>query len=622
MFSTRQCLFAGRISVMWLALATAGVHAVEELYSPFVEASASKRVLFGDTHLHSSWSTDAGLGGATLGPEQAYKAAKGDVVVSHTGIPFRLETPLDFVVVADHAENLGLADFIRRSDPVLLANPQGKKWHDMVKAGDGYTAFIEWLRADNNDLINDEAMSRKAWDFITDTADRYYQPGVFSTIIGFEWTSHPGGNNMHRVVVFRDDSDKARQVLPYSQYDSIDPEDLWRYLGDYERSTGGRVLAIPHNGNLSNGYMFATETLSDARPFDVEYARTRAYFEPIVEVTQMKGTSETHPFLSPDDEFADHEIMDVSNLSGKAPKTNDMLVAEYARSALLTGLQEKLRLGVNPFKFGMIGATDAHTGLPSAREDNNFGKAHIVEPSPTRLSQPLIKASNPELSLLVKDLGASGLAGVWAEENTREAIWDALERREVFATTGPRISVRLFGGWGFSEEDLQHPLWHHIGEREGVPMGSDLPQQPSASVTPSFMVVASRDAAGANLDRIQIIKGWIDELGQRHERIFDVAVSGDRVIGPDGRCHSPVGSTVDLSVPTFSNSIGEAQLSAVWHDPEFDPTLNAFYYARVIEIPKPRWSAYDVARLGAALPENTAVTVQDRAYTSPIWYNP
>lgn len=606
------------LSVFAIALlAVNAARAEGSNYSPFVDKKRPTNVYFGDTHLHSSRSTDAGLGGARVGPEQAFRAARGELVTSHTGLKFQLQRPLDFLVLADHAENQGLADFIRTSDPVVLNNPKGKQWHDMVKAGDGYNAFIEWLRADNNDLINDPVMQKTAWQQQTDIAERFNQPGVFTALHGFEWTSHPGGNNLHRVVIFRDAKDKTQQVVPYSQYDSINPEDLWDYMEGYERKTGGQVLAIPHNSNLSNGMMFDVETLA-GKPFDRAYVQRRARFEPLVEITQMKGTSEAHPFLSPDDPFADFEIMDISNLSGKAPKTNDMLAKEYVREALKTGLKLQHTLGVNPYQFGVIGSTDSHTGLPSAREDNNFGKAHIVEPDKTRVNRPLIEAPIPELSMMVKDLGATGLAAVWAEENTRDAIFDAMLRKETYATTGSRMKVRVFAGWGFSEDDLNRPDWVDFAYQNGVPMGGQLESSVQSSA-PRFLVMAQRDPDGANLDRIQIVKGWLDADGNTHERIYDVAVSGGRVINAEGVCVTPVGSTVDLSVPNYSNAIGSATLQAFWSDPHFQVSEAAFYYVRVIEIPIPRWTAYDKVRLGAEVPEGTAMVVQDRAYTSPIW---
>ena len=577
--------------------------------------------LFGDTHLHSSWSTDAGMGGASLGPEVAYRASRGDRVTSHTGLSFQLDRPLDFVVLADHAENLGLADFLRRSDPLVLNNATGKRWHDWLKAGNGTLAFQEWLMNDNVDMIKEPAMALDAWTKSTSLADEFYDPGTFTTLHGFEWTSHPGGNNIHRVVVFRDDKVRTQQILPFSQFDSTDPEDLWQFLADYEKDTGGRVLAIPHNSNLSNGLMFATRRMGDKGPMTQAYAKQRSHFEPLVEITQIKGTSEAHPLLSPDDQFADYELLDIANISGKAAKEEWMLSGEYVRSAMKNGLAIEQSIGTNPFQFGVLGSTDAHTSLPSPREDNFFGKAHIAEPGKDRVNGVLIQGAIPELSMHIRDLGASGLAAVWANENTRESVWDAMARREVYATTGSRMTVRLFAGWSFSEADLNSPDRAAIGYQKGVPMGGVL----SASATKqplTIMVSAARDPLGANLDRIQIVKGWVDKTGATHERIFDVAVSDDRTISEAGRANVAVGSTVDLTTATYENTIGDALLSALWTDPDFDASQASFYYARVIEIPTPRWNAYDRVRYGAKSEVPVTEVVQDRAYTSAVWYRP
>lgn len=585
-------------------------------YTPSELPNGMDRPYFGDTHMHSSWSSDAGMAGATLGPEVAYRVARGEEVTSHLGWKLKLVRPLDFIVLADHAENLGLSDFIERSDPLLLANEQGKKWHDMVKAGDGYEAFMEWLRADNNDLINEPAMLEAVWSKVVANADKYYEPGVFTTFHGFEWTSHPGGNNLHRVVIFRDGQDRTIQTLPYSQYNSVDPEDLWDYMSSYEDKTGGQVLAIPHNGNLSNGLMFDVETYSGG-PLTEEYAKQRIKFEPLAEVTQQKGDAEAHPFLSPDDAFADFETLDRGNLNGKVAKTTDMLSKEYAREALKTGLELEKSLGTNPYKFGMIGSTDNHTALPTSREENNFSKASFVEPSAQRWKHYLVKGDNLELSILEKDVGASGLAAVWAKENTREAIWDAMARKEVYATSGTRLIVRVFGGWDFDESDLGDDLVNK-GYDKGVPMGGDLVN--GLGKTPSFIIRAAKDPDGANLDRVQVIKGWLDADGNKQEKVYDVAVSDGREI-VDGKCDTPVGSTVDLTVPTYSNTIGAAQMEVYWSDPDFDASESAFYYVRVIEIPTPRWTAYDAAFFELQM-DDSKMTVQDRAYTSPIWYTP
>ncbi len=589
-------------------------------YSPHLGDDYPQNVYFGDTHLHSSWSTDAGMVGASLDPDDAYRVARGEEVTSHDGWKVKLVRPLDFIVLSDHAENLGLADFIRRSDPIILANPVGKRWHDLNKAGKGYDAFLEWLRSDQKDLINDPRMTEAVWSKVVANAEKYYQPGVFTTFTSFEWTSMPDGNNLHRVVIFRDKEDKTNQTLPYSMYDSVDPEGLWTYLENYEKKTGGQVLAIAHNGNLSNGLMFDTKTYT-GKPLTKQYAKTRVQYEPLYEVTQMKGDGESHPVMSPDDEFADFENLDAGNISGKVAKTNAMLPKEYGRSALKEGLRLEQQLGVNPFKFGLIGSTDAHTGLPTAREDNNFNKGHIAEPSADRAKHVLIQGAKPELSVMVKDISASGLAAVWATENTREAIWDAMARKEVYATTGNRLEVRVFGGWDFQKADLHHSSFVRNGYSKGVPMGGDLTNGPKGKA-PSFLIHSLRDVDGPNLDRVQIIKGWLDSDGNTHERIYDVAVSDGRHIDKDGRARKSVGTTVNIVEASYTNTIGSPTLVAHWVDPDFDAKQKAFYYVRVIEIPTPRWTAYDARFFDVAMSADVKMTVQDRAYTSPIWYTP
>jgi hypothetical protein len=472
------------------------------------------------------------------------------------------------------------------------------------------------------DPIKSEDMTRSAWDEIVAAAERHNKPGAFTAIIGFEWTSAPGGNNLHRNVLFRDGGDVAKRVLPMSLYDSEDPEDLWKWMQTVEDKTGGRVLAIPHNGNLSNGLMFADVTLKTKKPLDADYAERRAKWERLVEVTQPKGTGEAHPFLSPDDEFADFELIDKGNLSGSQAKTKDMLKYEYAREALKRGLAFEQKLGVNPFKFGMIGSTDAHGGLASTEEENWWGKANIVEPSPERYKDVLIKSLVDEkLNINAIDLGASGLAAVWARANTREEIWDAIKRREVYGTTGGRMLVRVFAGWDFKPDEVQLPDFAAQGYARGVPMGGDLSAAP-AGAKPKFLIRALRDVDGANLDRIQVIKGWVDADGETHEKIYDVACSDGRKITGDGKCEKPVGSTVDVANASYTNTIGDALMVAYWEDLAFDSKQRAFYYVRVIEIPKPRWTAYDAKFFNIKMPEGTKMTVQDRAYTSPIWYTP
>ncbi len=597
---------------------------VETHYSPYVGRYFPQRVLWGDTHLHTSYSVDAGfVGNRNVGPDEAYRFAKGEAITTTTRQTAQLKRPLDFLVVTDHAENLGLMPMIIRSDPALLAHPVGKKWHDMVNDGRGMEVMTEWGLANSSgeNPIENEDILRSGWNEIVDAAERHNQPGSFSAIIGFEWSAIPGGNNLHRNILFRDGADVARQVLPFSAYDSIDPEDLWKWMAMVEEKTSGQVLAIPHNGNVSNGLMFDDVTLTTKRALDADYARTRSEWEPVVEVTQPKGTGEAHPFLSPEDEFADFELLDAGNLGGTADKEPDMLRREYAREALKRGLSFGQALGVNPFKFGMIGSTDSHIGLSSTEEENWFGKTSKLEPAPERWEDQALPSIDPELAIMGYQIAASGLAAVWARDNTRAAIWDAFKRREVYATTGGRMLVRVFAGWDFEEDELHLPDFDEVGYERGVPMGGDLSAAP-AGTAPRFLIRALRDPDGANLDRIQIIKGWLDPAGTTHERIFDVAVSDGREINAEGRCEAPVGSTVDVAAASYTNTIGDPLLGAYWEDPTFDPNQGAFYYVRVIEIPKPRWTAYDAKFFGIEMPDDVAMTVQDRAYTSPIWYTP
>ena len=595
--------------------------APEVSYSPYVDDHFPQDAYFGDTHLHTSWSADAGLAGATLGPEAAYRVARGEEIESQTGQRFKLIRPLDFVVVADHAENIGIADYLMRGDPLALGTEAGRRWYEYFQAGTGIDAAYEWSAANakGEDPIDNPEIDSRVWDQVIDNAERFYEPGVFTTFIGYEWTSGPGSNNLHRNIIFRDNADRTRRVVPFSALDSDNPENLWEYLSAYEETTGGRVLAIPHNGNLSNGMMFMLETF-DGEPFDAAYAETRQRFERVVEVTQPKGTGEAHPLLSPDDAFADFEIMDSSNLTGTVPKEPGMLKTEYAREALKLGLAEEARLGTNPFKFGMIGSTDSHNAIPSTREENWFGKIYFVEPSEHRKDGIFIESAvDPKYSIYDIDLGASGLAAAWATENTREAIWDAFARREVFATTGTRLRVRVFAGWDFEGPEVQRPDFAAQGYARGVPMGGDLRPGPEGAA-PKFMVRALRDPDGANLDRVQIIKGWLDAEGNTQEKIWDIACGGREVVGE--ACESEVGSTVDIPDASYTNDIGQAVLGAYWEDPEFDPAQKAFYYIRVIEIPTPRWTAYDAKYFGIEMPEGAPMTVQDRAYSSPIWYTP
>lgn len=605
-------------------------------YSPYIgdfEADplpeGYDRPLWGDTHLHTSYSTDAGMVGNVLGPEEAYRLAKGEEITASTGYKVKLIRPLDFLVVSDHAINLGLAPMIAESNPELLKNPWGKEVHDLVKAGRGRDAFQKWISealSTNNDPINNPEMTRTIWHREVDFADQYNDPGNFTAMIGYEWTSNGPSDtpsNLHRVVIFKDGADKTKQVVPFSTYDSYDPEDLWDYMANYEENTGGNVLAIAHNGNLSNGLMFPGEVRLNGEPLDKDYVETRAKYEPLYEVTQMKGDGESHPFLSPNDEFSDYFNWDKADIAGFAAKENWMLEYEYGRSALKLGLKLEDQLGTNPYKFGMIGSTDAHTSVPGTREENFWGKASLLEPSNIRTEEVLIQSltGDDNLSSYAYETIGSGLAAVWSKENTREGIFDAMTRKETYATTGTRIILRMFAGWDYSEEDLASPGMVDIGYNKGVPMGGDL-YAAAEGQAPTFMIRAAKDVDGANLDRVQIIKGWLDADGNLQERVYDLAVSDGRSIGENGRCETPVGNTVDVANASYSNSIGQQEFKVLWTDPEFDPSLRAFYYTRVLEIPTPTWIAYDVKRFGIEVEDHFQMIGQERAYSSPIWYNP
>jgi hypothetical protein len=582
-------------------------------------------VFFGDTHFHTEVSFDAGLVGTTLDIHDAFRFARGEKVISNTGQPVQLIRPLDFLAITEHAEFNGLATGLRESNPLLLADPWGREIYDLFNSGEegrmkAFANIIEWGSIKLQNPFSGDELSRSIWVDSVKIAEQYYEPGRFTSLMGFEWTSSPGGNNLHRVVLFEDGADKTSQTMPFSLFDGGEPQDLWAYMAVYEEKTGGRVFAVPHNGNLSNGRMFTDKTDS-GEPMDQAYAEARARWEPLHEMTQIKGDEETHPLLSPDDEFADFERWDVSNISGSAAKEDWMLQYEHARSALKLGLELEQKLGVNPYKFGMIGAIDAHTALPTSREENYFGKYAHTEPSPDRHNRDVIPAEDPALRILTSQESASGLMAVWARENTREELFSAMKRKEVYGTTGTRIRVRVFGGWDFVAEDITTGDFAAKGYRHGVPMGGDLFQAP-AGKEPSFLIRALRDPDGANLDRVQIIKGWLDAKGETHERIYDVAVSDGRAVGADGRCKEPVGNTVDIPTATFTNTIGDPLLAAHWTDPDFNPKEPAFYYVRVLEIPTPRWTTYDAAFFGIPLPDTVPATIQDRAYTSPIWYAP
>jgi hypothetical protein len=558
-----------------------------------------------------------------IGQEDAFRFAKGEEITTTHGLRAKLSRPLDFLVIADHAEMYGLMPQLLSGDQEILSTEIGKKWYDALTSGDDAKVFdtameiVASLSTDEPPIKSDKAV-RDAWHAYTALADKYNDPGRFTALIGYEWTSL-GGNNMHRNVIFRGDSSVANRTVPFSQFDSKNAEDLWKHLAAFEKETGASVLAIPHNGNLSNGRMFTVETFA-GKPLTKELAALRAQYEPLIEATQIKGDGEAHPMLSPNDEFADYETWDKSNLDGTEAKTPDMLQWEYAREALKTGLRLEKELGVNPYKFGMIGSTDSHTSFAAVEEENFFGKHSGVEPEPHRWEHIVIRAPDPKFTVKGWQQAASGYAGVWANENTREALFDAMKRKETYATTGPRMTVRFFGGWDFTDADTQTRLPANAGYAKGVPMGGDLSKAPSGK-SPSFLVAALKDPYSGNLDRIQIVKGWLDKDGKTQEKVYDVVWGGDRERRADGKL-PPVGNTVDVESATWSNTIGAPELIAAWTDPDFDPDQSAFYYARVIEIPTPRWTAYEAKRFDVEMSDDVPMTTQERAYTSPIWYAP
>jgi Protein of unknown function (DUF3604) len=608
----------------------AGAFPSQKHFSPYAGRNFPTNVYWGDTHLHTGMSMDAGAFGCRLGPEDAYRFALGEELTASSGQPVKLGRPLDFLVVADHSYNMGFFPRLFAGDPEMLADPTGRRWYDLIQAGgqEAVQVAVEVIEGFSQGTFPPALESRpgtaayrSAWEETINAAEKYNDPGQFTAFIGWEWTSNTGGNNLHRVVIYRGDGREAQVMEPYTTLKpegSDDPRDLWEWMQRYEDRTGGRILAIAHNGNLSNGIMFPIVDSFTGASFDRAYAETRTKWEPLYEATQIKGDGEAHPFLSPDDEFADYETWDQGNLDLSVMKANEMLQYEYARSGLQVGLQLGQELGVNPYKFGMIGSTDSHTALATTEEENYFGKHTGTEPGPDRYKHPMAKTATGSYESW--DMVASGLAAVWARENTREAIFDAMMRKETYATTGPRMLVRFFGGWEFEDSDAQSRLPGDIGYTKGVPMGGDLSVAPDGKA-PSFLVAALKDPYSGNLDRVQIVKGWVDSKGERQEKVYDVAWSGDREPGRDGKL-PPVGNTVDVATATWTNTIGAPELIAVWSDPDFEADLPAVYYARVLEIPTPRWTAYEQVRFGITLPAEAEMTTQERAYTSPIWYTP
>tara|TARA_B110000902_G_scaffold199233_1_gene226151 strand:- start:12 stop:1904 length:1893 start_codon:yes stop_codon:yes gene_type:complete len=607
------------------------------------KSATATQVYFGDTHLHTSYSFDAFLNNNhSADPDTAYRWAKGQPVIHpYNRARVQIQTPLDFLVVSDHAEMLGVMKAVR-NDSDLFADlglwASLKRWYamrlmnDAIDTDTGLEFFGRFLPVsvqaeghvdpvlDPSNNIGDvaifgdtTAVGTAAWNDIVASAERHNDPGTFTSLIGWEWSSIPTGANLHRIVISPDGAEKSNQYLPFGSNQSQYPEDLWTWLGETQKRTGARFIAIPHNSNISKGYMFDTTTLR-GEEITADYATRRIAWEPIAEITQIKGDSETRSNLSPEDEFADFENYEHYIQNGPVNYVGS--AADYIRPALKRGLAIEQKVGVNPYKFGLIGSTDAHSGLSSSEENNFWGKM-ATDSTPETKARPGMKVEDRD----GWNMSASGVAAVWAAENTREAIYAAFKRKEVYATTGPRMRVQMFAGWSFPDGAVEADDFAAIGYSNGVPMGSDLAATGRSDQAPSFLLRAVKDPMEANLDRAQIVKGWVDASGVEHEQIYNVAWSGERQLDAGGRLPA-VGNTVDLDSARYSNSIGQAEFALKWTDPDFDPQHSAFYYARILQIPTPRNALFDARALGLDKPPKGPSTIQERAYTSPIWYQP
>ncbi|MFY8274395.1 DUF3604 domain-containing protein [Pseudoalteromonas sp. SSDWG2] len=589
------------------------------------QANAQQRqLLWGDTHLHTSYSIDAYLmGNKTATPDTAYRFAKGlPVVHPASQVKVRLNEPLDFLVVSDHGEYLGIIQKIFAGDPLLMQTEIGRRWNELAKQGKGRDAYFEAVGHANTGVPSPELQQDKirasVWSEIVSAAQRHNDPGRFTAFVGWEWSSITDGANLHRVVISDADATSAQTFLPYTLFDSDKPEDLWKWLDKTAAETGVDFVAVPHNSNISKGLMFPVVD-SFGNPIDRSYAQSRMRWEPVVEVTQVKGDSETHPSLSPDDEFAGYEkfdkVMQTGGAKGDASKEDAQ--ANYVRAALKRGLELEQKMGANPYKFGMIGSTDSHTGLSTAEEANFWGKM-AIDSTPAATLDPTKVVVPPDT--IGADMSAAGLAAVWAEENTREAIMAAFKRKEVYATTGPRMSVRLFAGFDFNEKDAQAPNLADIGYQKGVPMGGDLPAAPKAKPV-SLLIEAMRDPRSGTLDRVQVIKGVVGKDGKAIEHVYNVAWAGDRELDDNGKLPA-VANTVNTETLQWDNSVGADKLTTVWSDPDFNADERAFYYVRVLEIPTPRHTLRDAVALDVENPSKYPETIQERAYSSPVWYSP
>ncbi|NMM48277.1 DUF3604 domain-containing protein [Marinigracilibium pacificum] len=589
----------------------------EEVVENEIKSNPLKEAYFGNLHVHTSWSFDAYINGSITGPDDAYRWAQGESIPGGgDGTPLQIKKPLDWYAVSDHAEYLGALPKMADPNSPMSKHPLAKDitGDDPVAAFAAYTEISNGIYQERkkDPILGDSTFAASTWTEIIDIADKHYNPGTFTTFAAFEWTAAPDWRNIHRIVLFKDTENVPS--VPFSAVDSDVPENLWKWM-DAQRANGSHLLAVPHNGNASDGIMFPIGTTYGGSEINQEYSTTRMRNEPVYELIQIKGASETMPLLSPSDEFADFEIWDYTLAATATPPKNKK--GGYMREALIRSMKYEQEGKGNPFKYGFIGDSDTHNSYSPIEEDNYHGKFGFENNPEHRLDGP--PGVDEKGANQVRKFGSAGLAGVWAESNTREAIFDAIMRKETFATSGPRLKVRFFGGFNYPENILENSDWVKEGYANGVPMGGDLTA--SDGKAPSFIIHAIKEADGANLDRIQIIKGWVDANGNTYEKVFDVAFSDDRKLDANGNVPA-VGNTVNVAEASYTNDIGDTELKTVWTDPEFDPSQYAVYYTRVLQIPTPRWSTYDAKTLGREPRKDLPVSIQERAWSSPIWYTP
>lgn len=572
-------------------------------------ANPQRDAYFGDIHLHTTLSFDAFTFGTKTTPEQAYRHAKGDTVYIF-GKPIKKKVPYDFLAVTDHSEFIGVLN--KTEDPSsplydgeLIESLKGKDLWSAFGVTGKVTARL--AKGEIQSKSKTEQLIRSNWQIEIDAANQNYEPGKFTTFAAYEWTSMINSANLHRVVLFKD----KPSAFPYSANESKRPEDLWSFL-DANRKQGIEGLAIPHNSNVSDGLMFNWVD-SDGKEITQDYAQKRIANEPLVEISQNKGQSETHPAFSPNDEFADFEqfenLLSATKIVGKVP-------GSFVRDGLGRGLVIEQKTKTNPYKFGFVGASDYHGGISTEEEYHFTGKINGADSS-LKIGNELKTTSG---GLDFSKSGSANITGVWAEENTRESIYNAFRRKEVYGTSGPRIKLRFFASWNYNKDLLKNPEWVKEAYANGVTQGSDLPTKPQKTKAPQFVIWAIKDPNAGNLDRVQVIKVWVKN-GKQLEKVYNVALADGRKVDAKGKT-TPVGNTVNVKSATYTNTIGDTELGTVWQDPEFDASLSAVYYARVLEIPTPRWTTYLAARNGKPAPQGLPASIQERAWSSPIWYTP